>query len=319
MDDHIPPGRANRRSPVHPVHSHWLPAVLLLASPLLAHAGEPEKPASGVPEQLLRAVEMYKLAADNPLAGLEQQMLNLVNADRAQQKLPPYTFDAALAAVARSHSLDMLQNRFFGHESPTTGFVADRVFAAHIRATACSENIAMHDSVEQAQAGLMASPGHRANILSGQYTHCGIGLARTPTGSLYVTQVFSSPAPEADLPKLPRLITDQLNARRLKARHAPVKLSPALCRIAADQAAAMARTGKQVNFDPAPPAKAAGLTFRQIGSASIMTWTPIGDVSAADPLLQPQTRQIGLGFAQNTAHKQLGYGIVWTVVIFTNE
>ncbi len=319
MDDHIAPGRANGLSRVHPVHSRWFLAVLLFASPLLAWAGEPDKRTSAVPEQLVRAVEQYALVTPTPFAGLERQMLDLVNADRAKQKLPPYTFDATLAAVARSHSADMLQNRFFGHESPTTGLVADRLFAARVRATACAENVAMHDSIEQAQEGLMASPGHRANILSGQYTHCGIGIARAPNGSLYITQVFSCPAPDADLSNLPQRVIDQLNARRLKARHDPVKLNPALCQIAADHAAAMARTGKQADFDPAAKARAAGLTFRRLGAASIMTWTPIGDLSAAEPLLQPQVRQIGLGFADNTTHKELGYGIVWAAAIFTNE
>ena len=39
----------------------------------------------------------------------------------------------------------------------------------------------------------------------------------------------------------------------------------------------------------------------------------------ADALLKPRLGWAGIGLAENTKHEKLGLGIVWTVVIFTNE
>ncbi|HYI61641.1 MAG TPA: CAP domain-containing protein [Acidimicrobiales bacterium] len=51
------------------------------------------------------------------------------------------------------------------------------------------ENVGYDSSVEAVEAGYMASPGHRANILDRKWTHVGVGAARN--GSRWFTvQVF---------------------------------------------------------------------------------------------------------------------------------
>ena len=42
-------------------------------------------------------------------------------------------------------------------------------------------------------AGWMDSPGHRANVLSANVTHIGVGLAHAADGTPYWTQVFAAP------------------------------------------------------------------------------------------------------------------------------
>jgi uncharacterized protein YkwD len=134
--------------------------------------------------------------------GLEQQMYELVNRDRADPANTPETnaqasalrWNDRLAAVARAHSLDMLNHGYFSHEDLQGGSVARRVEAAGMAWKAVGENIAIYPSVARAEAGFMNEPhfsaNHRGNILSSNYTEIGIGIVQAPDGSLYITQDF---------------------------------------------------------------------------------------------------------------------------------
>ena len=103
-------------------------------------------------------------------------MLDMVNADRASNGLSPLIWSDALAQGAAAHSQDMSQNGYFSHTSPTYGGFSARLKAAGLSTLGAGENIALYGSLEKAEAALMASEGHRANILKSSYTHCGIGV-----------------------------------------------------------------------------------------------------------------------------------------------
>jgi uncharacterized protein YkwD len=135
---------------------------------------------------------------------LEQQMLQLVNNDRADPanisetkgRAMPLRWNERLAAVARAHSLDMLKQGYFGHEDPQGRSVANRVEEAGMTWQAVGENIAIYGSVTRAEAAFMDEPrftkNHRANILSTDFTDIGIGIVEAPDGSYYITQDFYS-------------------------------------------------------------------------------------------------------------------------------
>jgi hypothetical protein len=78
------------------------------------------------------------------------------------------------------------------HRSARTGESADRLRAARYRATASGENVALDGSLVAAQAALMRSAGHRANIVDARFTHVGIGAVRGARG-WFVTQLFARP------------------------------------------------------------------------------------------------------------------------------
>jgi uncharacterized protein YkwD len=46
---------------------------------------------------------------------MEQELIDLVNAERKKRGLTPYTFNSLLFQAARGHSLDMASHNFFGH------------------------------------------------------------------------------------------------------------------------------------------------------------------------------------------------------------
>jgi uncharacterized protein YkwD len=164
----------------------------------------------------------------------------------------------------------------------------------------------------------MKSPGHRANILSDEYTHCGIGLARAANGIFYATQVFAAPAPPVHFKTLGTTVIEKLNNARTAQGKLPFAVHPVLTRLAAQQAAATARAGKLVAVDLAELARAAGLDGKRLGMACVATWKP-EELAKADALLAPKAGRIGLGLARNTEHRALGYGIIWSIVIFADE
>lgn len=123
----------------------------------------------------------------------EAKMLQLLNDARAQNGLAPLRSDPQLQQVATAHSQEMLELGYFSHVSPLHGSPTDRLDAAHVTYTVAGENIAYAPSVDVAERGLMRSPGHRANILSNEYTRVGIGIVVTPFGTRMITQDFAGP------------------------------------------------------------------------------------------------------------------------------
>ncbi len=127
-------------------------------------------------------------------ASAEAAVFALINQDRAHAGLRPLAADARLAEIARAHCRDMLAHGFVGHVSPTTGNAADRVARAKVHAMLILENVARAYSPGEVERGLMASPGHRRNILSAEATRVGVGavLSEALGGAreLLVTQVF---------------------------------------------------------------------------------------------------------------------------------
>ncbi len=128
------------------------------------------------------------------VAEAEARMLEIVNRDRRTARLGPVSLDRKLSDVARAHSQDMVEHDFVGHVSPSTGDAMDRARRAGLAPLLLLENIGRAYAPDEVQAGLMQSPGHRANILDPRVTRIGIGIAIgtqvTGTSPLLVTQLF---------------------------------------------------------------------------------------------------------------------------------
>ena len=125
-------------------------------------------------------------------SSLGRRMLDMVNDDRADNGLSSLAWSSELAEAALEHSRDMAQNNYFSHTSPTYGGFSVRLKASGISTLGAGENLALYNSLEKAQAALMSSSGHRANILKANYTHCGIGIVYSSSkGAYYITQWFA--------------------------------------------------------------------------------------------------------------------------------
>ena len=109
-------------------------------------------------------------------ASYEQAVVALVNAERAKYGLAALTLDETLCSYAHVKSQDMHDNGYFSHESPTYGSPFEMMQAFGVSYRSAGENIAMGYSTPEAVAtAWMNSAGHRANILSANYTTIGVG------------------------------------------------------------------------------------------------------------------------------------------------
>lgn len=122
-------------------------------------------------------------------AALAEQVLTLVNQERAKVGAPPLAFDQQATDAAKVHSEDMRIRNYFNHVSPEGFAPADRLIAVKASGyTSTGENIALgQTSAAQVMQDWMNSAGHRANILNPEFTHLGVGVAEPGP---YWTQVF---------------------------------------------------------------------------------------------------------------------------------
>lgn len=105
------------------------------------------------------------------------QVVKLVNAERAKAGLNALTSDALLDKVAVAKVKDMSNNNYFDHQSPTYGSPFDMMKQFGVTYSYAGENIAQGQKTPQeVVTAWMNSEGHRANILSKNFTHIGVGF-----------------------------------------------------------------------------------------------------------------------------------------------
>ncbi|WP_145331680.1 CAP domain-containing protein [Paenibacillus xylanexedens] len=104
------------------------------------------------------------------------QVVKLVNAERAKAGLGALASDALLDKVAMAKVKDMSNNNYFDHQSPTYGSPFDMMKQFGVTYSYAGENIAKGQKTPQeVVTAWMNSAGHRANILSKNFTQIGVG------------------------------------------------------------------------------------------------------------------------------------------------
>lgn len=118
----------------------------------------------------------------------EEEVVRLVNVERAKVGLSALKTDWELARVAEHKSQDMHDKKYFDHTSPTYGTPFNMMKNYGIQYKSAGENIAKGQKTpEEVVKAWMNSSGHRANILNKSYTHIGVGYVADGN---YWTQMF---------------------------------------------------------------------------------------------------------------------------------
>ena len=123
-------------------------------------------------------------------SSVEQQVLNLVNAERAKYGLAPLSWDPVNlgpGAALRAQEISV----YFSHTRPD----GTSCFTAITNPGMVGENIAAGQrSPQEVLNTWMNSSGHRANILQSRYTRLGVGYFYDPSShyKYYWVQMFSS-------------------------------------------------------------------------------------------------------------------------------
>ncbi len=126
---------------------------------------------------------------------LEHQVFDLINKQRVRSGLSVLEWNDDIAEMARQHSENMANYKFFSHTDLKGLMVNDRADASGIKKwQAIGENIAYNRGYENpalfAVERWMQSPSHRENLLSNRWKESGIGIAVTADGTYYFTEVF---------------------------------------------------------------------------------------------------------------------------------
>ncbi len=126
---------------------------------------------------------------------LERDAFQLTNTERTRAGLPALKWSDKIAQVARLHSSNMADYNFFSHKGLDGLMVDERADMLNMgRWLAIGENIAFMKGYENPVAVAvdrwLKSPRHKENLLSPNWTEAAIGLAVTPDGKYYFTQVF---------------------------------------------------------------------------------------------------------------------------------
>jgi uncharacterized protein YkwD len=231
-------------------------------------------------------------------------LLELVNRERQKSHARPLATDASLEEVAQGHSQDMADAHFFGHQSPTTGLVEDRLRTRGLRLGLFGENVAKGPSMAEAHAVLLASPAHRQNVVNPRFTHVGIGVVRERAGEsalFSVTEVFAGfPAPIADSKAAEHSTLAALNQVRTHAKVPVVRRAPALDAAARDIAATVAASATVSPIEIAEPIirrRLAGTGHRRPLLLTGFALDPT-ELARDDRLKAPRLRAAGVAVVQ---------------------
>jgi uncharacterized protein YkwD len=252
-------------------------------------------PARDVPPAVTAAAERD---AESVARALEQ----LIARERARRGLPELALDARLSQVALLHSQDMSANHFVAHTSPSTGDATARVARAGLRPLVLLENIGRRYSAADLHAGLMESPGHRANIVSRDVDRLGLGVVAEQEGervAFLATEVFARFAAPLDPRRAPRQLADAVTALRKQRKLAAARFDPALserAQEAAERFAADPNVDQRALLDRATQGLKAPRGVKRALAALVLA-DEITQAAGSEELLDPQLVALGVGAA----------------------
>jgi uncharacterized protein YkwD len=138
-------------------------------------------------------------------AHVQERVLALVNAARARPRrcgdqdfgsAAPLRWSAALQRAASRHARDMAERGRLGHAGSDGSSASQRVSQAGYVWSAVGENVAAGQrDADAVVRSWLASPGHCANLMSGEFTEVGLAFATNDASDLgiYWAQVFGAP------------------------------------------------------------------------------------------------------------------------------
>lgn len=146
-----------------------------------------QKPTQAATKAPTQAPRPQAATPPNAITGFESEMLELCNQQRRANGKPDLTLNKTLCANAAVRAEEISRDDWFSHQRPDGTMCFTAVTVDYMT---CGENIAYGTRTASATvAAWMDSPGHRANILSDEFTQAGFGCYELD-GVRYWTQFF---------------------------------------------------------------------------------------------------------------------------------
>lgn len=267
-------------------------------------------------------VEIERLDGRVDASSIARSNFDFLNEERKSRGLPELAWDAEVATLARAHSLDMKENGFVGHVSPSTGGVMDRFNAARVNGPVVRENVARGYGPKGIHESLMSSPGHRVNMLATDVTHVGIGVvvgqaestsSRAPR-PIFLTQNFYR-KPGHGVPKdLPKAVRQGVDARRAEKGLGALPWDDRVAKLAQDRANAVAN-GRPGMGDAEFQQKIYGFGYQSIERQRFMVSDHNAIITLDDVWLSPDNgRSVGFGVAQIPARRPDGGNFILVLI-----
>ena len=118
------------------------------------------------------------------------RILQLANEERLKLGLQQLKSNYQLQQLALMKAQDMVQNKYFSHQSPALGSPFDMMRSQGIYYLYAGENLAINQNADKAHHAWMASQEHKNNILHPLFTDIGVGIAPMGNGSYVYVQMF---------------------------------------------------------------------------------------------------------------------------------
>jgi cysteine-rich secretory family protein len=234
-----------------------------------------------------------------------QELLALINQERAKQGAAAVVLDDRLTVAAQKHSQLMAQSDTLTHQFDSEPPLTVRLIDQSVRSDHDAENIAMGADLSEIHLHLMQSPPHRANILNPLFDSVGIGIV-SDGDMMYVTEDFAHALPvysamEADA-AAQQTIAQYARSQRLPipSRKPHVDLSKFACDMARDD-----------KLDVGKAQAVAGARSGMAWTAPDLTQLPAG---VKKTLSQPMLSGYALGvcFAPSATYPS---GVYWLVMV----
>lgn len=245
-------------------------------------------------------------SGNTDVASVRADLLRLLNETRREQGLPELSCDPRVDAIALAHSTDMHDHDFLGHQSPTTGTPADRVTAAGLHSGMVLENVGRDFTAAGIHRGLLASPGHHANLTSSGVNTCGIGVVADESDdrtSYIATEVFLRFAQAIDVAAAPGEVLAAINRAREARGAGPLEAEENLRAAAQDAAAAFFTEPTLTQSDVVDRASAGmrryAMLFRRVGGVMAVV-SSLDEASTLEPTFDAEVSYVGIGVAQGT-------------------
>lgn len=151
---------------------------------------ETNVPDNNTPDTNVPEVDTNEPETDKEENSFAEQVVKLVNAERAKAGLNALTLDKEIASAALVRAKEIETS--FSHTRPDGRSFSSVLTDYGIRFSGSGENIAWGQiSPEKVMEAWMNSEGHRANILNPKFTKIGVGHYQNANGRNFWAQLFT--------------------------------------------------------------------------------------------------------------------------------
>jgi uncharacterized protein YkwD len=144
----------------------------------------------------LSAVLQVSSNGDDPplkMSTEEEEVVKLINAQRILARLEELEPNEKLFQSARLHAANMAKQNKLDHELDGKTMI-DRLLATGYGLESVAENIAFNQATpRKLLKSWMDSASHKKNILTSDFVHLGVGMARNAKGEPYWVLVVATP------------------------------------------------------------------------------------------------------------------------------